>query len=267
MMKYIFFYFPLWYLVKSRLYTIYKFLSWLVVYLIPVFLLFIWNSGFSMLNICVFVLTVFLIYNYYEIGYIQNDTETIKKENIPTLRLKKDEYSYYERHKIYIYISRLCIGIVFLFLFKEYISMEFIFFLFLILICYLIYNSIRNRWNLLINSCLVLIRYLSPLFMCVGTENYIILFASVFIYPLLNFIERASSKRFNLYSLQRIVGNLTTFRIKYYSFFTLLYAFLSYFLGEDYLKICLLFSFLLIFRLLIYWGVKLGIAPSNYLKA
>lgn len=266
-MKYIFFYFPLWYLIKSRLYTFYKFFSWLVVYLIPVSLLFIWNAGSSLSNICVFILTILLIYNYYEMGYIQNDTETIKKEKNPTLRLKDDEYDYYERHKKSIYVTRFFLGVLSMFIFKEYITVSFISSLFLILILYLIYNSIRNRWNLLINSCLVLIRYLSPLIIvvCIGNLKYI--FAAILIYPMLNFIERASSKRFNLCYVQRLVGSLTTFRIKYYSLFVLLYASLYYFSDCDYLKIFLVFGLLLMFRITIYVGVKLGLAPANYLKA
>jgi len=270
-MKYLYFYFPFGYLFRSRLYTFYKALSWFIVYIIPVLFLFTWNYSYSFTDILYWVLALLLIYNYYEIGYIQNDTETIKKENTPTLRLKLDEFAFYEKHKKTIYAFRIIVNIGLLLLFKATVSIYFVFSIFSILILYLLYNNMRNRWNLLINSGLVLTRYVAPLIFFGHFDNRILFYASILIYPLLNFFERASSKRFNLVVIQRIVlykGRLTVFRVLYYLFFVLLYLSCGIILhNNQYYFICCLFVVLLLFRFSILIGERKGLAPSNYLKA
>lgn len=87
------------------------------------FLSFYEKGMFSFL-LCYF-LSVMLVYNYYEIGYIQNDTETIKKENNPTLRLTMIQLQYYKSHFILIYSSRIFWGILLsllLYLLSDFVS-------------------------------------------------------------------------------------------------------------------------------------------------
>lgn len=270
-MKYLFFYLPFGYLFRSRLYTFYKTLSWLIVYIMPVLFLFIWNYSFSLKNILYLMISILLVYNYYEIGYIQNDTETIKKEKSPTLRLKPAEFSFYEKNKKSIYAIRIVTGIGLLFLLKTIISIYFAISILSIIILYLLYNNMRNRWNLLINSGLVLIRYVAPLILFGLFNDYLIFCTCIFIYPLLNLFERSSSKRFNLVVVQRLVlyrGRLTVFRVLYYLFFVLLYFGCGIiFQNNQFYNLGCLFCILLIFRVSILIGERKGLAPSNYLKA
>lgn len=266
-MNCLFFYFPFTYLFRSRLYTFYKFVSWLIIYGIPVYLLYGWVNSFSMQSSFFYLLSVLLIYNFYEIGYIQNDTETIKREKKPTLRLKNFEYEYYEKYKKQIYIFRLCVGLFLMLVFYDYLYIGFLVALVSVLLFYLIYNNIRNRWNLLVNMGLVLTRYCAPL--CVlGNISVETLIVATLIYPFLNFIERASTERFHIYFLLRMMNGigLTWFRVIYYFCFTCIFGVLSLFYS-NYLHYFLLFIGLLFFRYLILKGVKKGMAPSNYLNA
>ncbi|HFO5149574.1 TPA: hypothetical protein ACHJRG_004980, partial [Escherichia coli] len=97
----LFFFVPFLYFYKTRLRSIIKLISWGVIYLVPIFL-----STFSFANIDYYFISYFVVltltYNLYEIGYIQNDTETIKKEHNPTLRLSRDELFFYNNHRVYI---------------------------------------------------------------------------------------------------------------------------------------------------------------------
>ncbi len=107
----LFFFVPFLYFYKTRLRSIIKLISWGVIYLVPIFL-----STFSFANIDYYFISYFVVltltYNLYEIGYIQNDTETIKKEHNPTLRLSRDELFFYNNHRVYIYFFRLFISFV-----------------------------------------------------------------------------------------------------------------------------------------------------------
>ena len=102
------FYLPFCYTLFIRFSKVSQFISWVAIYIIPTLLVFLsfYEKGMFSFLLCYF-LSVMLVYNYYEIGYIQNDTETIKKENNPTLRLTMIQLQYYKSHFILIYSSRI----------------------------------------------------------------------------------------------------------------------------------------------------------------
>jgi len=69
------------------------------------------GNDFTVSAIVVSLLFTALIYTVYEIGYIANDTETIKHETNPAMRLTANELAYYERHKHLIYGFRLMLNL------------------------------------------------------------------------------------------------------------------------------------------------------------
>ena len=92
MLNNIFFYLPMGYLLKTRLNSLAKFISWNIIYVFPLFYLAYIKLNFviTIIDFVEILGSIIVVYNFYEIGYIQNDTETIKRESNPTLRVSKD---------------------------------------------------------------------------------------------------------------------------------------------------------------------------------
>ena len=111
--QYINFYVPILYSLKTRFLrrSSYGFIVWATEYLLPLMIAFGVVKAYY--NIIPIVVSIIAVYNFYEIGYIQNDCETIKKELNPTLRLNYKYLEFYENHKTSIYIFRVFLGIIF----------------------------------------------------------------------------------------------------------------------------------------------------------
>ncbi len=106
------FYVPVLYAIRTRFLKDKTGNFWLAEYLFPVLLSFL-LANIEPISISQMLLSVACVYCFYEIGYIQNDCETIKKEESPTLRLSEDELKIYERNKWNIYMTRGVLGILF----------------------------------------------------------------------------------------------------------------------------------------------------------
>jgi hypothetical protein len=121
------------------------------------------QAGFTLKTLLCALLYFILIFTFYEIGYIENDTETVKKEKDPTLRLSAASLEYYEKHKTVIYLSHIltgCIlaaGICFAHGFGN--SLIALFLAGLLLLLFYFYNRIRNTANLYMQIFLVSIKY------------------------------------------------------------------------------------------------------------
>ena len=141
------FYVPVLYAIRTRFLKRTKLgiFFWLAEYLFPVLLSFL-LANIEPISISQMLLSVACVYCFYEIGYIQNDCETIKKEENPTLRLSEDELKIYERNKWNIYMTRGVLGI----LFSMYYIQQGIPSCILLPVLwgsiplYLLYNSMRN---------------------------------------------------------------------------------------------------------------------------
>ncbi|WP_144413129.1 hypothetical protein [Pragia fontium] len=178
------------------------------------------------------MLAVTNIYCLYEAGYIQNDSETIKKEKNPTMRLSIEQLDFYSKYKTSIYVFRFAFSAFLTILIAVNLSFGWFFccIIWLIPFIYLIYNSIRNRYNLLLHFFLVVIRF-SSITLIFGFDLKAFIF-SVFLFPLLNILERLSEKRFNFKFFQDFLfSNKSSGRCYYYfllsviSVFNLLFYF------------------------------------------
>jgi len=140
-------------------------------------------------------LIMLVVYTLYEVGYIQNDNETTKKESNPTRRVGVSDAEYYEKNKWKIYSVRILIalaGLALLFFLGEPDSA---YLLFIIPVFY-IYNSIRSVWNLPVHFILVVLRFSIPVF--VINSSATLFLGSLLIFPVVNLLERASEPRFGL---------------------------------------------------------------------
>lgn len=206
------FYIPFFYFIKTRLKRKVKIASWLFIYHVPILLFsYLYNDyvGFNIL--CVIV----VIYCLYEIGYIYNDTETIKNEINPTLRLCSNELDYYEKHKYRIYLVRILIALSLCLWYAICYGKYDIFLTWLILPVFLYYNLIRSRFNLILHFILVTLRFSLPFYILSSSIMFFI--ASLLLFPLLNLIERCAENRFNLCFFQGfLLSNKTSGRYIYY---------------------------------------------------
>jgi len=260
-MKYkLFFYFPILYFLHTRIASIDKLLSWVIIYCVPTFYILYNYSSLSLAHTAIsYLLQILLVYTFYEVGYIQNDCETIKNEVNPTLRLSPAELAYYERHKAGIYLVRLalgaCLSAVLWYLNNGRDALAFILVATSILLIYQVYNKIRSRVTLVLHFILVCLRFLSYPILFVGTSiifdfNY---YCLLLIFPLLNLMERGSNKKFRVKFLQVLIPDpkdLNSFRVWYYFSASLVLGILVY-LQWTQLWILFLSLYFLVYRFMI----------------
>lgn len=222
---YAFFYLPVVYTHVTRLRRLSRLFSWGMIYGVPVAYsclclqpVWEWRAGWM----C--VLGMLTVYNFYEVGYIENDAETIKRECYPTLRLDKAARDYYEVHKKGIYGIRLGWGVMLAGLLYG-LSPErpevlvFIGVASCLLPLYRIYNRIRNRGNLYMHILLVTIRYCSCLLLFWGEGSWRMFALTWFAFPVPNFIERAATPRFTQHWAAWLVETrgIAFYRVAYYA--------------------------------------------------
>lgn len=259
------FYIPFLYNYYTRLKSIDKLVSWIIIYILPVLYFSIYlqlNIGgvAGIYNFIPALLYIVLIYTLYEIGYIENDTETIKKENNPTIRLNKHLMSYYEKNKYTIYTVRIIFGLILsgliYILSNDRNSIIALILAWVLLLTFYIYNQIRNMANLYLQILLVTLRYSSCQFLFFDNFNWIVFLLSIFAFPLLSFIERASDVHVNRFyqkwaRLCVLNMGLFRFRVFYYGIANILLIPL-YFLSFITLKEWVIFIYYLIYRIILY---------------
>ncbi len=262
------FYIPFLYSYKSRFKTIFKLLSWIIIYIFPTFYFYIAQKDFVIQEFFSYLWVVSLIYTLYEIGYIQNDCETIKNEESPTLRLSNKGYQYYNQHKIRIYAVRLIWAILFssLLCYSNHNVEGNIYFLaaaWTLLVIYQIYNRLRSKLNLYLHFVLVSIRYCSVFLLFIPDVNWPLLCVAFLCFPVINFIERASESRFSLKWAKFLISqrsDIPKFRVYYYLVLSISSLFLLYWPIEYYLFIPI-WGYL-IYRLVIFYIPLKSVHPK-----
>ena len=244
----IFFYLPFFYTFHTRLTSLSSKLAWITTYLVPVFIIFLYLG----LHISFFLILVLIVYSAYELGYIFNDCEVIKREENPTLRLKNSELHYYESNKIKIFLFRLFSLVAiyfFIYLYQYVYFFEFVGVLFFIILIYFFYNSVRNNLNLILYSFLVFSRYfIFFIFVCSDFILLVMLFLS---YPMCALIEFSTKKRFFTSRFIKI-SNFDKFRVYYYSVLFIL-SLIVYFFDIRFSLIFVIISFyFFVYRLVLF---------------
>ena len=270
-MNCLFFYFPIFFLYHTRQKSFKKFLSWGMVHLIPVCVLAMMQSSFSITSMFISLLGVAMIYNFYEIGYIQNDAETIKNESDPTLRLNTIELSYYEIHKTSIYGVRLILGGILSYVLMRILPHPqfFLICIFSLLLIYQIYNRIRNLCNLFLHIFLISIRFCSVQLLFFPDINWAILIGSFFIYPFANILERASFPKYKIGFMRYLIGGkskIVSFRVKYYVIVLSIAIILAFIMPVFDVRLCVLLVYYLVIRFLFLFFVPKDGSTFIYFK-
>lgn len=229
---------PFFYTFHTRLKTNFSKVAWFFTYVIPVLICcYCFN-----LDLFFSILLIFSIYSSYEIGYIYNDCEVVKREINPTLRLSASERKFYEENKIAVYGIRtifLALILICIFIFYQSFFSSTSLVVFFIFLTYLVYNNIRNNLNLPLYSFLVFLRYFAFFPFLLWDANLAILLFLV--YPLCAFIEFSKKERF-LTSKFIKIDNIDKFRVFYYALLLLCSSFL-YFTSNQYFLILFILSF------------------------
>jgi hypothetical protein len=252
-----FFYIPYLYTNKAKLGKRGRLLSYFLILVVPpAYFAVVLQSSISWQNLLYVFLGTIIVQNIYEIGYIQNDTETIKRDPTPTLRLDNDSLIYYERNKFAIYASRVLwmFFLDFLILLSSGFSHDIIIFLIvstLILPIFLIYNSIRNFWNLILHFVMTILKYTSVQFLFMSSFKPGIFVLSLFAYPIMNLFDRAATPRFFKKLSDYYIPRTAMCRMIYYSIFFLISGVLFFFNMVNFLSLCIV-AFYFIYRLSIF---------------
>lgn len=240
------YYIPFLYLFKTRLKTKNGLISWFIIYAIPVLFSFLFYTYQNIPgNIIISFVSISLIYCLYETGYIYNDTETVKKELNPTIRLDNDQLFYYEKNKLLIYTFRIFLAALlslFLILYGHVYTYFFLIASWSLLLFYYLYNSTRSIYNLPLHFILVSIRFCS-VSLLFGTDVTIFMFL-LLLFPIINLLERTSEKRFKTSKYTHVIfNNKAKSRVIYYFIISLLSFILLTHDNTYELNIFFLFSF------------------------
>ena len=209
-----------------------------------------------------------MFYSIYEIGYIENDIVTVKKEKNPTIRLNRENNKYIKKNYSKIIISKYLIFLISLAflswidLWIEYVLniKYFIIHVLLTRLIFFCHNYFRNRFTIVTFFLLSISKFTFPLILFIDLEiiNYALLL-SITIFPILRTIEIFLLKRFQLKFIAKFIKDIDKFRILYYLVFFCLTLVLYFFdivnSYQFYIGITIV-TYFLIFRIVCYFLIK-----------
>jgi len=268
------YYIPFYYLVLSRLKSKIDRVSWIIIFIIPPFLLGLFFSEMDFLKYTLtFTLATLVFYSLYEIGYLENDIQTTKKEINPTLRISKYEYDYLDKNYskiIKIKYITVFILVTLLTLIVEDIKRVELFIAVLIIsrLFFYLHNFFRSRVNILTFFILAVTKYTMILFLVVPSDKLALsIVMAIIIFPLLRTIEHASRNKYHFTTYAKLIGNHDLLRLKYYLIILTITLTLYYFFHIESLSIMIaLLLYFFLFRLFSYLLVKKNIYKRDSLK-
>ncbi len=227
---------PFYYLTYSRLKSIPEKLSLIWIY--PLFLV-VFLFGFYQVDTMPHLFLILLAFvawmSMYEIGYLENDAMTIKKESNPNLRIPLQDINFIEINFGKIVLIRLLIfmgSTSIFFFFNVWSTKQIIWFVLIVLLVRLFFykhNRIRSRWNILSYFFLCVCKYwVFPIIYLgfeYGLEPYWII---LICFPILRTIEHAVKPKYKIQWLKKWVGSLDNFRVKYYAIFLVMASLYSF---------------------------------------
>ncbi len=251
---YSFYYIPGAYVMKIRMTTLFKKIGLVCYHIIPACFLFFYFEQLSVFGVFKFAMLLVAFYALYEIGYIYNDTETIKRETTPTLRLSNYQLSYYSSNKHYIYGVR---GVLFVLLLIVSCNISkddsfWLCFIFCVIefLIFQIYNSVRGAVSIPVFFVLETFKYIPFLVAHPTKISYILLLGVMAIYAIPNTIERISFPRYGCSFMMNLLPTKKSylyFRVLYCCLCVIIFWLLNLF-GLWVNRFVYIFLFLLLFR-------------------
>lgn len=267
---------PGYYYFYSRLPRKSEQVSWLIVFPLLVLLGILFVSDRNPFTvIAIYIIANICWLNFYEIGYLENDAITIKREKSPTLRIPDQEIMFIQANFKKLSFLRMLIGIFLLIIIYSLIEYTLSFYLFVLAILlarvfFYLHNNIRNRLNIITYHFLSTTKFfVFPLLLVPNKEQLApLLIALYFSFPLPRTIEHAVKTKYNLGALKAMVGELDTFRLKYYLFLVVIALAINLFKQNQYSEVFLFISlYYFIYRLTGFYLIKLGAYRRSKFKS
>jgi hypothetical protein len=263
---YLTFYIPFVYAFRTRMgFSLAGAAKWVCEYLTPTFLCFVMAGDHKGLLVDDYLLMTVIIYTIYEIGYILNDTLTVKNETNPTRRLSEKELDFWYKHMFSILAGRIILALILslLLLVRHGFSKGSVLaisFSWMILGIYFIYNQVRGHLSFILHFLLLVLRYTAALFILLPDQIMPSVCTAVLIFPLPVMMEIIASGKFGIhYSLTKIYlknyQKRYKFRIYYYTLLSTVY-FLLVLDGFVYYKLFAIPFIFMVYEYLFYFLFK-----------
>jgi hypothetical protein len=255
------YFFPVSYLIYSRIKTIKEWLSWF--YLFPLFCLF--SYGYYFAPACApssfvvsFVVIFLAVMALYEIGYIYNDIRAVKIESAPTLRVKSEWFA----QNLYLLVGYRLVfifgSIFFLYINSKQLCvsgsvLNFIISLSCLGAAFYLHNVVRGPANILTFCVLSFLKYYAVLFLVKDILFFVVVFIS---FTLIRTLEYSSLKGYIKGAFEDfVVSDIDRFRAVYYGLVFIVFSTFAFFgvAPWNYLPIVVYFF---VYRLTIYFLVS-----------
>lgn len=221
------FYIPTLYIFKVRLErNIKRLLSWWFLLLVPTLgYTVLIDDSIGLMGLLRFLILVFSVVSYHELGYIQNDTQSISREKNPTIRLNNEDLNYCLTHMSHIFATRLVfvalLMIVYVTISPCGVALNVTLLSFLTLLpIFVLYNNLQGLTSVLFYPILVSARYLVLISPCIGSQDlWLITLLLLLSYPIEIGIERFSMPKKRYGFMGRIIPDEKSkarFRALYY---------------------------------------------------
>lgn len=258
---------PFAYLFESRLRSLNEKVSWILINPVPIFLLVFGLSDLYLVEcVVLFALALVVWQMVYEVGYLENDVFTTKKEEHPTFRIAKIQASLIEARFKTIVVVRLLVaalllsGIVAYEVHSER-ELGVVWFVSVVAvgrIAFYVHNRVRSRFNIATFGVLSVTKYAAiPLLLVPSDDRPTALLMSMAIFPLVRTIEHSAKVKYGFLGLRRIVGEFHSFRVMYYVF-SLGVACLLFWMSDcdDLRVVVAVLLYFAVYRTIIWVGVR-----------
>ena len=259
---------PFLYTLQSRLQPFQDRVSWLLIQIVPqAILVALLVDELTGATVVVFGLAVVAWQALYEIGYLENDVITFRREVNPTERIGARERQAVEAAWSVIVAVRVLVGSA-IYLLAAHLAhayavplnhAAFLAAISAMAIAFLAHNRIRNQLNVISYFVLSSARYSAvPLLLVPAAAVPTALLISVLMLPLPRTFEHASKKKYRLRIPQRVTANTHLFRVLYYGALTCMA------LATSAGTLAIIASYFLVYRGLVLVAIKSGLITPTH---
>lgn len=256
-------YIPGYYLLISRLKTKGEKLSFFIVFPGFIFYLLVMFSDRNVEALFSPFLFAFLAWlSAYEIGYLENDVITVRKEKFPNYRISRELareifFNFKELTLGKYLISVILLMVITLFGISYMSVLIFVFCIIATRICFTLHNFIRSKWNIATYFSLSFFKYTSFLILFrefISLDLFPALIISVvLLFPIPRTFEHATKGKYGLLKWQRFIGKHDNFRVYYFTLYFLISLLIFFVLRNDYARLFLISGlYFLIYRVSLY---------------
>lgn len=258
------YYIPLRWTFSTRYINIINIISFFLIDAFPSLYIVITLGSFSFETIFYWGISFFVMFCFYECGYIFNEVISVRYEENPTIRIPQPFFDGILKHLENLVTLRIVMGTIgSLFLLTRYPNnwKLYVFEVLLLLSVYTIHNFFRSRINAVTMPLEVTLKYMIPITIFIPDNKLNIALFTVFIsIVLIRLIEYISKKKYmNGFN---VIKNVDKYRVKYYIASTVFMLLLSYARVIP-LALCGLPVFFLIYRVFCYYAMHHLISVSS----